>query len=78
MNLKAGDVLSTDCSGTLTVLAVDVPVFRGAYGHSRGQHAVKVSSKLQRGRMPFSEDVPRARPAGLIASLPTHKNPETV
>jgi flagellar motor switch protein FliM len=50
MNLKAGDVLETDFTGMLTVLAEDIPILRGAYGNSRGQHAVKVSEKVHRGR----------------------------
>jgi flagellar motor switch protein FliM len=57
MNLKAGDVLETDFTGTLTVLAEDIPIFRGAYGNSRGQHAVKVSEKVHRGR-PTSTPIP--------------------
>jgi flagellar motor switch protein FliM len=51
MNLKAGDVLETDFDGKLTVLAEDVPILRGDYGSSRGQHAVKVSEKVNRGRI---------------------------
>jgi flagellar motor switch protein FliM len=50
MNMKVGDVLSTDFTGTLTLLAEDIPMFRGTYGMSRGQQAVKVGNLIRRTR----------------------------
>ncbi len=42
LNLKPGDVLPCDFNGKVTLLAEDVPVFRGSFGVSRGQQAVKI------------------------------------
>ena len=53
MNMKAGDVLSTDFTGRLTLLAEDVPMFRGAFGLSRGQQAIKIDDLIpRRGQAP--------------------------
>ena len=48
MSMQAGDVLPTDFSGNLTLLAEDVPMFRGALGLSRGQQAIKIENLLRR------------------------------
>lgn len=48
LNLKPGDVLPCDFDGQVTLLAEDVPVFRGAFGLSRGQQAVKIAERLRR------------------------------
>ncbi len=50
LQLKAGDILQSDFTGTLTLLADEVPVFRGTYGQSGGCKAVKVGERLRRGR----------------------------
>lgn len=50
MSLRAGDVLTTDFSGTLTLMAEDIPVFRGTFGSSRGQQAVKIDELIRRVR----------------------------
>ena len=42
VDLKPGDVLPCDFTGKATVLAEGVPLFRGAFGVSRGQQCVKV------------------------------------
>jgi flagellar motor switch protein FliM len=47
-SLKAGDVLTTDFTGTVTLLAEDMPVFRGHLGHSRGKCALKVTERVRR------------------------------
>jgi flagellar motor switch protein FliM len=52
MNLAPGDVLPSDFSGQVTLFAEDVPVFRGVYGRSGGQHALKVSERVGRTRQP--------------------------
>jgi flagellar motor switch protein FliM len=63
MNMKAGDVLSTDFTGTLTLLAEDIPMFRGAYGMSRGQQAVRVGDLIRRPRPAGVDDLVSRRPA---------------
>ena len=45
LRLKSGDILSSDFAGQVTLLAEDTPVFRGTYGSSRGQHAVKLGER---------------------------------
>jgi flagellar motor switch protein FliM len=50
LNFKAGDILPCDFSGKVTVLAESVPVFRGSFGVSRGQQAVKVEERVRRPR----------------------------
>jgi flagellar motor switch protein FliM len=50
MNLSPGDVLPSDFVGQVTLFAEDVPVFRGTYGSSGGQHALKVSERVGRTR----------------------------
>jgi flagellar motor switch protein FliM len=59
MNMKAGDVLATDFTGTLTLIAEDVPMFRGAYGLSHGQQAVQIEDLIRRIR-PASASQPTA------------------
>ncbi len=48
LNLKPGDIIPCDFDGQATLLAEGVPFLRGTYGASRGQQAVKVSSRLAR------------------------------
>lgn len=48
LELEAGDILSCDFSGTATVLAEDVPVFRGTFGVSHGQQAVQIKERVTR------------------------------
>ena len=48
LNLKAGDILPCDFSGKVTVCAETVPIFRGSFGVSRGQQAVKVEERVRR------------------------------
>ncbi|MDB6089971.1 MAG: flagellar motor switch protein FliM [Gammaproteobacteria bacterium] len=48
VNLKAGDILTCDFTGKVLVLAEDVPVFRGSFGLSRGQQAVKFDERMRR------------------------------
>jgi flagellar motor switch protein FliM len=59
MNLKAGDVLSTDFAGTLTLLAEDIPMFRGTYGLSHGQQAVKIEDLIRRLRPETAASKPK-------------------
>ena len=60
INLKPGDILSCDFTGRVLVLAEDVPMFRGSYGLSRGQQAVKVEERIRR-HNPAADLVPIKR-----------------
>jgi flagellar motor switch protein FliM len=46
VNLKAGDIIPIDLPESVTVMVEDVPVFRGQYGLSRGNAAIKIMSKM--------------------------------
>jgi flagellar motor switch protein FliM len=48
VDLKPGDVLPFDFNGRATVMAEEVPVFRGNFGVSRGMHAVKIDERVMR------------------------------
>jgi len=48
VDLKPGDVLPCDFTGKATVLAEGVPLFRGAFGVSRGQQCVRYEQKYRR------------------------------
>jgi flagellar motor switch protein FliM len=58
LNLKPGDVVPCDFSGKVTVLAESVPVFRGSFGLSRGQQAIKVEERVRRARTHMPEVAP--------------------
>jgi flagellar motor switch protein FliM len=51
LNLKPGDIIPCDFSGKVTLLAEQVPIFRGGFGLSRGQQAVKIEERLRRPRI---------------------------
>src|SRR3984885_12093154 len=55
-SLKSGDVLTSDFTGTVTLITEDVPIFRGLYGHSRGQCAVKLTERMQRPHVSGSQE----------------------
>jgi flagellar motor switch protein FliM len=46
--MQPGDVLPCDFAGKATVLADGVPLFRGAFGVSRGQQCVRYESRIRR------------------------------
>ncbi len=48
LNLKPGDVIPCDFTGKVTLLAETVPMFRGTFGLSRGQQAVKIDERIRR------------------------------
>lgn len=50
INLRPGDVVPCDFNGRVQLYAEDVPIFRGAVGLSRGQLAVKLEERANRGR----------------------------
>ena len=46
--MQPGDVLPCDFNGKATVLAEGVPLFRGAFGVSRGQQCVRYEQRIRR------------------------------
>ncbi len=46
MNMKPGDVIPIELPAQIVVKAEGVPLFRGQYGASRGNHAVKVQETI--------------------------------
>ena len=68
LKLAPGDVLPSDFAGQVTLFAEDVPMFRGVYGRSGGQHALKVSErvKLPRSQANVSAQAPAAPAPGSI------------
>jgi flagellar motor switch protein FliM len=48
VDLKPGDVLPCDFSGKATVMAEGVPLFRGAFGVSRGQQCIRYEQRIRR------------------------------
>ena len=48
MNLKAGDVIPVELPETVTLCCDDIPVFRGRFGMSRSNCAVKIVGPVQR------------------------------
>jgi flagellar motor switch protein FliM len=61
LNLKPGDILNCDFTGKVLVLAEDVPMFRGSFGLSRGQQAIKFEEKVRRGGTANPENLPVKR-----------------
>jgi flagellar motor switch protein FliM len=50
LNLKPGDIIPCDFAGKVTLCAEQVPVFRGSFGISRGQQAVKIEDRVRRSK----------------------------
>jgi flagellar motor switch protein FliM len=48
MDMKPGDILPCDFTGRATVMAEDVPIFRGTFGVSHGQQAVQIEDRVTR------------------------------
>jgi flagellar motor switch protein FliM len=61
LNLKAGDIVPCDFLGKVTVLAEDVPVFRGSFGLSHGLQAVKLEERVRRTPSILSESLTAKR-----------------
>jgi flagellar motor switch protein FliM len=51
LSLQPGDILPCDFSGRATVMAEDVPVFRGTFGVSHGQQAVQIDERVARSKI---------------------------
>lgn len=47
LELKAGDVIPIEYPETVTLRAEDIPVFRGKFGVSQGNRAIKINSRVQ-------------------------------
>lgn len=63
LNMKPGDILPCDFLGQVTILAEDVPVFRGSYGLSHGLQAVKVEERVRRQAPVLTNESPIAKRA---------------
>ena len=50
VNLRPGDVVPCDFNGKVTLIAEDVPVFRGSFGVSHGHQAVKIEERIRRAK----------------------------
>jgi flagellar motor switch protein FliM len=51
MSLQPGDILPCDFNGRATVMAEEVPVFRGTFGVSHGQQAVQIDERVARSKL---------------------------
>jgi flagellar motor switch protein FliM len=65
LGLKPGDVVPFDFEGQATVYAEDIPIFRGGFGGSRGNEAVKVEERVRRTPAARSAPIVKARAAAL-------------
>jgi flagellar motor switch protein FliM len=61
LNLKAGDIVPCDFTGKVTVLAEDVPLFRGSFGLSHGLQAVKVEERIRRNNLLLTDGLTAKR-----------------
>jgi flagellar motor switch protein FliM len=61
VNLKPGDILTCDFTGKVLVLAEDVPMFRGSFGLSRGQQAIKFDERVRRNNPAAVDQLPVKR-----------------
>jgi flagellar motor switch protein FliM len=48
LDMKVGDIIPCDFNGRATVMAEEVPIFRGAFGVSHGQQAVQIEERVSR------------------------------
>jgi flagellar motor switch protein FliM len=60
--MQPGDVLPCDFSGRATVLAEDVPVFRGKFGVSHGQQAVQIEERVARSKLKAPDSLIARKP----------------
>jgi flagellar motor switch protein FliM len=76
-SLRAGDVIATDFTGAVTLMAEGLPVLRGEYGLSRGQYAVKVTERIQRSVVSGLDDFSDGRGAVKGARTSSHQATES-
>ena len=48
IDMRPGDIIPCDFNGRATVMAEDVPIFRGTFGVSHGQQAVQIEERVTR------------------------------
>jgi flagellar motor switch protein FliM len=48
VDMKPGDIIPCDFNGRATVMAEEVPIFRGTFGVSHGQQAVQIEDRVTR------------------------------
>jgi flagellar motor switch protein FliM len=48
LEMKPGDVFPCDFTGRATVLAEEIPIFRGSFGVSHGQQAIQIEERVAR------------------------------
>jgi flagellar motor switch protein FliM len=48
VDMKPGDIIPCDFNGRATVMAEEVPIFRGTFGVSHGQQAVQIEERVTR------------------------------
>jgi len=48
LDMKPGDVFPCDFTGRATVMAEEIPIFRGSFGVSHGQQAVQIEERVAR------------------------------
>jgi flagellar motor switch protein FliM len=61
LNLKPDDILPCDFNGKVTLCAQDLPVFRGSFGLSRGQQAMKIEERLRRSAPSHDASIEKSR-----------------
>jgi flagellar motor switch protein FliM len=60
--MQPGDVLPCDFNGRATVLAEEVPIFRGRFGVSHGQQAVQIEERVARSKLKALDSIPSRKP----------------
>jgi flagellar motor switch protein FliM len=60
--LQPGDIVPCDFNGRATILAEDVPIFRGTFGVSHGQQAVQVEERVSRYKPKFLDNLLGQKP----------------
>ncbi|MFL6617246.1 MAG: flagellar motor switch protein FliM [Povalibacter sp.] len=48
LELEPGDIIPCDFTGRATLMAEDVPIFRGTFGVSHGQQAIQIEERVSR------------------------------
>jgi len=62
MDMKVGDVIPCDFNGRATVMAEEVPIFRGTFGVSHGQQAVQIEERVSRHKPKFLDSLLAHKP----------------
>lgn len=67
VNLKPGDVVPFGFNGRATVVAEDVPIFRGNFGVSHGMHALRIDERIMRNRPKVLDSLMPAKRQGNLS-----------